>query len=706
MARQIIWGILPDENEQPRIEFGEDTSTKQAYLSINGQDVGTGSSGNANLQVGKGTAAIQQLPDGVSGGFTSGNAKAKEYVTALTGVIPYGGTGVYSASFGGKSNAYGKRSFSEGNCTIARGPFSHAEGNEAVAIGRESHAEGFTTTAVGTSAHAEGHRTLAFGEYSHAEGVDTVADFTAAHAEGINTRAEGDSAHAGGAYSTAHGYASFAHGLGVQTVDDQQFAIGVCNAGMWDTLLEVGSGTYNEAEPNKSVRKNAFMVMRDGRAKVENGWVQEDDDVVAKSTMDRAFDALNIKNGLDEDTIRQKYGYAAAKNAAAFNDGLAFGTNSFAMGSGRTEGHASVAAGLFAWAKHFNSYALGFGTQTGDNYQLVVGTANIGRSGTSFEIGNGTVAFEKLITRPSYEQILQEQYFFAKDNDPSTNDFRRINPSRYSKWNYEEGDYKDYDVYQMIATRKNAFEVYSDARVVAGSKLEHLQDQESGVTVGKFKFTDKNKNATKEDSSLTGEIDYGAKGAFSTALGGKCTAIGKRAFACGTTTIAKGDYSFAEGNSSVTLGSNAHAEGTATLAKGSNSHAEGSNTQALGNISHAEGNASTAGGSASHAQGTSCKANGNYSHAGGRSSEVTSSSEGGFAHGWGLYINQNYQTAFGTYNEVNENVVFAVGNGTDANHRSNVFAVDKSGDIGIYKNGKIYSLHKMLASYFTDTNLR
>jgi hypothetical protein len=71
-----------------------------------------------------------------------------------------------------------------------------------------------------------------------------------------------------------------------------------------------------------------------------------------------------------------------------------------------------------------------------------------------------------------------------------------------------------------------------------------------------------------------------------------------------------------------------------------------------------------------------------------------------------LYLNQNYQTAFGTYNEVNANVVFAVGNGTDANNRSNVFAVDKSGDIGIYKNGKIYSLHKMLASYFTDTNLR
>ena len=34
------------------------------------------------------------------------------------------------------------------------------------------------------------------------------------------------------------------------------------------------------------------------------------------------------------------------------------------------------------------------------------------------------------------------------------------------------------------------------------------------------------------------------------------------------------------------------------------------------------------------------------------------------------------------------------------------FEVYPDGDIGIYKDGKVYSLHKMLASYFTDANLK
>lgn len=63
------------------------------------------------------------------------------------------------------------------------------------------------------------------------------------------------------------------------------------------------------------------------------------------------------------------------------------------------------------------------------------------------------------------------------------------------------------------------------------------------------------------------------------------------------------------------------------------------------------------------------------------------------------------QLATGSCNKRNDNTYFIVGNGTEESP-SNAFEVYTNGDLGICKNGKIYSLHKMLASYFTDANLK
>lgn len=63
------------------------------------------------------------------------------------------------------------------------------------------------------------------------------------------------------------------------------------------------------------------------------------------------------------------------------------------------------------------------------------------------------------------------------------------------------------------------------------------------------------------------------------------------------------------------------------------------------------------------------------------------------------------QLATGSCNKRNDNTYFIVGNGT-AESPSNAFEVYTNGDLGICKNGKIYSLHKMLAAYFTDENLK
>lgn len=143
---------------------------------------------------------------------------------------------------------------------------------------------------------------------------------------------------------------------------------------------------------------------------------------------------------------------------------------------------------------------------------------------------------------------------------------------------------------------------YDDINIENGSGEASNQARQDGTT-GTFSFTGKNPNATALDPSLTGDIAYGAVGAYSTAFGGKSSAQGKRSFACGTTTIAKGDYSFASGDNSVALGADSHAEGGTTVSKGDKSHSEGSNTQALGDNSHAEGEFTAANAYASHSEG-------------------------------------------------------------------------------------------------------
>ena len=96
-----------------------------------------------------------------------------------------------------------------------------------------------------------------------------------------------------------------------------------------------------------------------------------------------------------------------------------------------------------------------------------------------------------------------------------------------------------------------------------------------------------------------------------------------------------------EGN--IATGDQSHAEGSITQAIGNYSHAEGDNTRAIGNYSHAEGLETIASGSWSHAEGYRTIASANYQHVQGQWN-VTSSVDS----------------------------AFIVGNGTDANNRSNL----------------------------------
>ena len=143
-----------------------------------------------NIQNGSGTGAVQEIQDGTGGtfDFTNKNPNATALDSSLTGNITYGGVGNYSASFGGKSQASGKRSVAQGTTTVAKGNYSHAEGDNSVSLGADSHAEGYQTVSYGGASHAEGTSTQALGNNSHAEGNSTIARAVNSHAEGYNSQ--------------------------------------------------------------------------------------------------------------------------------------------------------------------------------------------------------------------------------------------------------------------------------------------------------------------------------------------------------------------------------------------------------------------------------------------------------------------------------------------------------------------------------------
>lgn len=134
--------------------------------------------GALNIQNGNGTKAIQQKQDGTTGtfDFTGKNPNATALDPTLTGQIPYGATGDFAVSFGGKSAAQGKRSVSAGTTTIAKGKYSAAFGDNSVALGNDSFTANYQNTSKGQASAAFGSETQSIGAASVTFGKGTITN--------------------------------------------------------------------------------------------------------------------------------------------------------------------------------------------------------------------------------------------------------------------------------------------------------------------------------------------------------------------------------------------------------------------------------------------------------------------------------------------------------------------------------------------------
>lgn len=149
-------------------------------------------------------------------------------------------------------------------------------------------------------------------------------------------------------------------------------------------------------------------------------------------------------------------------------------------------------------------------------------------------------------------------------------------------------------------------------------------------------------------------------------------------------------------NGNAASGFYSHAEGSGTAATANSSHAEGGGTRAMGSYSHAEGSASFANGDSSHSEGYGTTASGAQSHAQGFRTIAASENQ----HAEGKF---NIEDANGKYAHI-------IGNGANANNRSNAYAIDWDGKIythnsatGFDINSNYLEMQNGIRLYISDT---
>ena len=269
MAKHIVWGIIPDEDERPTIQFGYDTDTKQAFLQLNDSVISA-----TNLENGEGAGSLKQKGTVTIGGY-SGNVKTQALgpaSVALNGLYKPGqgltpdSQGVIAAGPG--SFAGGKDTTAYQACSFAFGGgnkagLTEAEFNAKYPSGKDAHgktytesysfatAEGVTTKATGYASHAENEGTIASGHRSHASGQETEATGNRSFAAGYKSHATNTNDFAIGEETVASGYNSFAQGFKSQATEYAATALGENTEAKGKGSL--ASGFYSQANGDYSV---------------------------------------------------------------------------------------------------------------------------------------------------------------------------------------------------------------------------------------------------------------------------------------------------------------------------------------------------------------------------------------------------------------------------------------------------------------------
>jgi hypothetical protein len=415
-----------------------------------------------------------------------------------------------------------------------------------------------------------------------------------------------------------------------------------------------------------------------------------------KLAMEAAAGAANMEKGTGASATQQLNTQAIGENSASFGGRLDLmkGTDAEHL----DPVYSTEAQGKYSFAANASTRAYGYGASTfGENteaYQV-----------SSMAVNGASIAG------------LTEQEFNLK--------------------------WKDLEVNAGIKVDKKGNILTEGAVIVDGEGWDYARSRSFAFSAneltkakGRSSASFGNRAAANGDESFAGGYQSQANNMRSFAFGDKVTSSGINAVAFGYHNTASGQNAFVTGGNNNAYGSSSFVSGEhntaadCAFATGDHSASNAKYAFASGEGTTANGLASTVFGKGSEARGDhSFVAGGIYNTAVGADCFVggvnNSANDRSFVFGWdnnitgadcyvlgkGLKTTSNGRVIVGQYNNDTADVsrdgsIFTVANGASDGERSNAFEVYKDGDIGIYKDGKIYSLQKMLAAYFTDANLK
>lgn len=497
---------------------------------------------------------------------------------------------------------------------------------------------GKNSIAYGTNAIASGAGSLAFGDGAVARNANTVAIGKDAKAEGAGSVALGNGVNATGDYSVS---------IGRDTKAEGKYSTALGRGKGKTTLTNISSMGQTTFSCNENLDKYTILSNAD---ETEFYYIAKDDPSEQAApytyTLDRPFNGT-LENGA---LIAQR--------------GLSLGDYSFSQGLySSATGEYSTAMGCSSSASGFSSNARGFHSIASGETSSAEGSWTEASGTDSHTEGNGTKASAISAHAEGTGSEATAGSAHAEGEDTKASGFgahaEGANTRALGNQSHAEGCGEYWEVGFSSKPSPNKF--VSTYALNIGDLI---------VDKAGHYFTITNKEGSGAPWTYT------ASGNFFTNIY-KVSGI-----AFSNSSHVEGESCIA-GNKDEPLDTScAHAEGYETVASGLASHSEGFNTIASGNNSHVGGSSSESSGQNSFAHGWDCHASGQYAFALGDSATVDG--YGSFAYGFGLNVPGERQVCFGRFNtehQTDENIVFAIGNGADNEHRSDAFTVDWDGNV-------------------------
>ena len=291
---------------------------------------------------------------------------------------------------------------------------------------------------------------------------------------------------------------------------------------------------------------------------------------------------------------------------------------------------------------------------TPGDYSVAVGNQTTASGGFSFAEGLNTTASEYCTHAEGYSTTASKRYSHAEgisttaSGDSSHAEGYGTTASGYcshaeSNHTIASGDNSHAEGYQTTAS--GSYSHAEGQHTTANHRTQHVEGE---YNIADTSTAGANARGTYVHIVGNGTADDKRSNALTLTWGGDLWHSGRLSHGNSVSATGLGAYSGGSGTSA--LGDYSHAEGISATAQGGASHSEGENTTTIGVASHAEGHGSIAQGSYSHAQ-----------------------NQGTIAQG-------DSQTAIGKFNAANNTSAFIIGNGADADHRSNMFFIDWNGN--------------------------